>query len=186
MISEEKQTMRLAMRSALRGMSATERTAASARVAAEVRAEIGRVGARVVLGFAPMASEPDWWGGEVAGVRFGFPRVVGVGLEFREGGEPGEMGDGAMGVREPVVTAGLIDPREADLVLVPGLAFDRAGGRLGRGGGFYDRFLAGLPLGVVRVGVAFDRQIVGAVPLGAHDAAVGRVVTERGALACDL
>lgn len=65
-----------------------------------------------------------------------------------------------------------------DWVLVPGVAFDAAGRRLGYGGGYYDRLLPLLRRGVARVAGAFEAQIVDAVPALAHDVAVDCVVTE--------
>ncbi len=185
MISEEKRAMRAVMREWLGGMTLDARASASRSIAREVRAELERVGARCVLGFAPLASEPDWWGGAVPGMRFGFPRVMGDGLRFFEAGGLGELVPGGLGVREPGMEAREVVPGDADVVLVPGVAFDRAGGRLGRGGGFYDRLLAELPPGVLRLGVAFGRQVVAGVPMDGHDFCVDRVVTECGALACN-
>ena len=93
------------------------------------------------------------------------------------------------GVREPRADLPAIDPRRVDLVLVPGLAFDASGGRLGRGGGFYDRFLpgaggAGGPDGAVRIGVCWSGQIVDAVPAEPHDVRVHMLVTEDGLSRC--
>lgn len=85
------------------------------------------------------------------------------------------------GVREPV-SGRAIPIDEIDLILVPGLAFDTAGRRLGRGGGFYDRFLAQPTLrgrGTRRCGVGFDAQIVDEVPAESHDATLSVVVTDR-------
>ncbi len=70
---------------------------------------------------------------------------------------------------------------EIDVVVVPGLGFDRGGNRIGRGAGFYDRFLGGLSGAgggrPVRVAVAFDEQVVDAVPVEGHDAQVEWIVT---------
>lgn len=82
---------------------------------------------------------------------------------------------------------GLRRPREGrpipvsaiDLIVVPGLAFDAQGRRLGRGGGFYDRFLTRLSNRTVRVGLAFDVQIVESVPVENHDGLMDVVVTDR-------
>ena len=65
-------------------------------------------------------------------------------------------------------------------MLVPGLAFDGSGGRLGYGGGFYDRFLDACP--APRVALAFALQVVQAVPREAHDLLVDRIVTEQGVI----
>ena len=79
------------------------------------------------------------------------------------------------GVHEPVIKK--LVPRDAiDLILVPGLAFDRGGRRLGRGGGFYDRFLQLVKPKLV-FGVAFDEQVVDSVPVEGHDAIMTSVIT---------
>ena len=70
-----------------------------------------------------------------------------------------------------------------DVLLVPLLAFDAAGGRLGYGGGFYDRTLAGLP-GRFRLGCAFAVQQVDAVPVGPYDIRLDAVATELGIIRC--
>ena len=70
-------------------------------------------------------------------------------------------------------------PEQIDLVLVPGLAFDRFGNRLGRGGGYYDRFLRRLPVDVLTIGLAFDGMIREHIPLDAHDHPVKMVMTEN-------
>lgn len=84
------------------------------------------------------------------------------------------------GVREPVGSPLPVD--EIDLILVPGLGFDASGRRLGRGGGFYDRFLSH-PLtrerGARVCGVCHDIQIVDAVPSEPHDVVMDVVVTDR-------
>ena len=65
------------------------------------------------------------------------------------------------------------------LVIVPGLAFDERCRRLGRGGGFYDRFLARLPATIPTIGLAFERQVVPELPCALHDAGVHMVATEK-------
>ena len=70
-----------------------------------------------------------------------------------------------------------------DTLLIPLLAFDAAGGRLGYGGGFYDRTLAALP-GCPRLGCAFAAQQVDAVPVGPYDVPMDAVATENGIIRC--
>jgi 5-formyltetrahydrofolate cyclo-ligase len=82
---------------------------------------------------------------------------------------------GAFQVREPVAGCPVVAMNRLDLALVPGLAFDARGHRLGRGKGFYDRLLAGFPGRTV--GVAFDFQVVAQVPVEPHDIALNAVVT---------
>lgn len=84
------------------------------------------------------------------------------------------------GQLEPAADDQLIAPEAMDLVLVPGLAFDRRGVRLGQGMGFYDRYLATLPTGTVTVGVGFEALVVAALPCEDHDVRVTHLVTERG------
>jgi 5-formyltetrahydrofolate cyclo-ligase len=72
-----------------------------------------------------------------------------------------------------------VAPPDLDLVVVPGVAFDEGGRRLGRGRGFYDATLAALRPTTATVGLAFDAQVVPSVPSGPHDARLHAVVTER-------
>ena len=73
-----------------------------------------------------------------------------------------------------------VELQTLDVVVVPGVAFDRSGARLGRGGGFYDRFLKSLPDGTMRVGACFSAQLQDEIPTDPHDLAVDLVVTEIG------
>lgn len=84
------------------------------------------------------------------------------------------------GLRQPPSTAPLVEPSEVDLVLVPGLAFDRRGGRLGYGAGYYDRLLALIPTTAPRVGVTFDALVVDRVPIGVHDVTMSHLASESG------
>ena len=90
----------------------------------------------------------------------------------------------SMGFYEPQPDSELIDPQDVDVVLVPGLAFDRNGGRLGRGRGYYDRLIARLPRGVAVVGVSVDDAIVDSVPMDDADRRVGWLATESGIARC--
>ena len=80
---------------------------------------------------------------------------------------------------EPVAVGAL------QLIIAPGLAFDERGGRLGRGGGFYDRFLGQLLSSVPIVALAFERQIVPQIPQEPHDASVAMIATETRLIRCD-
>lgn len=72
-----------------------------------------------------------------------------------------------------------IPPSMLDLIVAPGIAFDSHGRRLGRGGGFYDRFLARTRDSAVRVGIAFDGQVIDDIPTQDHDLMVDIVITDR-------
>jgi 5-formyltetrahydrofolate cyclo-ligase len=138
---------------------------------------------RVAL-FAPLPGEPNIEGLWEKGARgFCCPRVVDGAIEFVDVRILADLTPSAWNpaVREPSFTeARIIAPAEIELILVPGLAFTRDGHRLGRGGGFYDRFLARLPASTFKLGVCFDLQIVGSLPTEAHDQRVDAVVTECG------
>ena len=70
------------------------------------------------------------------------------------------------------------------MLFVPGLAFDLEGNRLGRGGGWYDRVLAGLGKAVKRVGLAYEFQIMERLPVEAWDQKVHQIVTEKRVVDC--
>ncbi len=90
---------------------------------------------------------------------------------------------GAFGILEPPLDSNRLAAVESfDLVLVPGLAFDRAGHRLGAGKGYYDRFLSGIQ--VPRIALAFGFQIVADIPIEPHDQRVDMIVTEEAVMAC--
>ena len=82
---------------------------------------------------------------------------------------------GSFGVREPAARCPLFPLNRLDLALVPGVGFDAAGHRLGRGGGFYDRLLA--RVAGTRCGVAFDEQMAEEIPVEPHDMALHGILT---------
>jgi len=91
-----------------------------------------------------------------------------------------------MKIPEP---SGLTDERrvgitEVDAVIIPGAAFDERGNRIGYGGGYYDRLLAGLQKSVVVIAPAYEEQIVEAVPTDEHDKKVNVIVTDRRVIRC--
>lgn len=84
---------------------------------------------------------------------------------------------GPYGIEQPHPTASRrVKPEALDLLLVPGVAFDKSGYRLGRGAGYYDRFLATLPPAIPRIGLAFRRQQVARLPRERHDQPVTNVL----------
>lgn len=89
---------------------------------------------------------------------------------------------GPYDIPEPPADNPEIDPATVDVFLVPGLAFDAHGGRLGYGGGFYDRLLATAT--GWRIALAYAAQLIPRVPMGALDLSVDRVVTEHGVIDC--
>lgn len=168
------------MREALSSLDAAAKAAASEKIRAQVRRHPLLQQARVLYGFAPMAAEPDWlgdiWPEKQIVV---FPSIENGVMRFFAAGGHHELKPGAFGIAEPVIKIPAPPP---DAALIPGLAFDAHGGRLGRGRGFYDRFLASIPH-VPIVGVCFSCQLVPHIPMEEHDARVGAIITEQGVIA---
>lgn len=137
--------------------------------------------ARTVLLYAPMSEEADVSTAVAPlrerGMRTLLPRVRGDELELAAAGDLHALDAGYRGIREP--TGPSIDPEVIDLVVVPGVAFDPHGGRLGHGGGHYDRLLARLAPECLRVGTCFACQVVPRVPREEHDEPVDIVLTEH-------
>lgn len=121
----------------------------------------------------------------LAGSRLALPAMLGKGRPLlMRAWAPGEpLAETTWGIQEPLGDAAVIEP---DVVLVPLLAFDRAGYRLGYGGGFYDRTLAGLRAkkAIVAVGLGYDEQKVDAVPHDSYDQRLDWVLTPSGPLQC--
>ncbi len=102
-------------------------------------------------------------------------------LEFRvawRGDEAFALEAGVWGIEEPAAGAPVVPPDAIDLVVVPALAIDGAGHRLGYGRGYYDQTLV-RTVNAVTVGVAFDFQLIAEVPFEAHDVPVAWVVTDQ-------
>ena len=141
--------------------------------------------ARTVIIFAPQSREPDvemLWA-HAAGRTIGYPRVEDNRLGLYAVASPFDLQSGQWGLREPAADpTRAVAPNAIDLILVPGIAFTRAGARLGRGGGYYDRLLSGLPPGACKIGVCFDVQILPELPTESHDQHVDFVATESGIL----
>lgn len=96
----------------------------------------------------------------------------------------GDLTPGAFGILEPKVEAPLLREEEIDLVLVPGVAFDRRGGRVGFGKGFYDLALPNFRNETLRVGVAYAFQLVDQVPQVEKDQKVHWLLTDEGLIDC--
>ncbi|MFM8457673.1 MAG: 5-formyltetrahydrofolate cyclo-ligase [Chthoniobacterales bacterium] len=136
--------------------------------------------ARVVAAYAALPGEPDLrpldWAGEKTVL---LPRVDGDDLVFHAVSDATHLRSGAFGVKEPdPAKCPAFDPRDAEIIFIPGMAFTNEGLRLGRGRGFYDRLLAALPEDILRVGVCFAEQIVAGIPSEPHDEEVDVVLSQ--------
>ena len=90
------------------------------------------------------------------------------------------LSDGRYGIREPDPSCPVVDPAEVDAALIPGLAWDRYGARLGRGAGYYDRLLQSPRWRGFKCGLFFSIQEFERLPTEQHDALMNAVVTEGG------
>lgn len=100
-----------------------------------------------------------------------------------------ELAPGTWDILEPSDTvrhdpSRRVEPDAVQLAILPGLAFDRRGGRLGQGKGYYDRLLPQLPHATPTVALAFDCQMIDDVPMTARDRAVDMIITESGLVRC--
>lgn len=134
----------------------------------------------VVAGFIPKDFEPDIMGlySEV-GIDFVFPKVQGHHLEFYKPKSLQDLETSSFGIQEPIVSKSeFIRFNDIQVVLVPGVAFDRQFYRLGRGKGFYDRMLSQYK--GLKIGVSYLEQISNeALPVENHDVRMDIIVTEN-------
>ena len=159
------------------------RIAGSTVIAASVDALLASLapGSLVAL-YAPKSTEVDTLDLDTRlrarGLRVAYPRIVEGDrrLAFHET-TIAELADGRFGLREPRPDAPAVDLASIAAFVIPGLAFDRHGGRVGWGRGYYDATLAHAP-DALRIGIAFDCQLVPSVPSDPHDAPLHYVVTE--------
>jgi 5-formyltetrahydrofolate cyclo-ligase len=183
-LAARKRLLREGLRRRRPEVTAERAAAAAAAVAARVAAlpEFGRA-LRVAL-YAALSDElpsvPLFETARAAGKRLLWPRVVAGRLEFAACSGIEELRPGVLGIPAPPTTLPAESPLAGDVVIVPGLAFDAAGRRLGRGAGHYDRaFPAGRADAPLLVGVGYAFQLVDEVPAGPHDRRMDVVVTEE-------
>lgn len=160
-----------------------ERAAAAEAVAAALVG--GLRGAGTVAAFVPDPSEPGHGRLPDAyaelGARVLLPVIPGEGRALDWAVHTGELERGRFGLSQPVgPRLGVTAIGEADAIVVPALAVDRAGIRLGRGGGYYDRALVHARPDAVLVTVVFDDERVDHLPREVHDRPVRAVVTPSG------
>ena len=110
------------------------------------------------------------------GKRIVVPRVEGDIMRFYDY-SPDKMQSGAFGIEEPTGEIE-VPAQDIDLIIVPARAFTRRGERLGRGGGFYDKYMSLSGFRAYKIGIAYSVQIFDSLPCDTHDIKVDEVVTE--------
>ncbi|MEO8674831.1 MAG: 5-formyltetrahydrofolate cyclo-ligase [Casimicrobiaceae bacterium] len=188
-LREAKLTLRRAVLARRDALGMDDRAAASAAIFARLAALPSFASARTLLLTLPFRSEWDSLPlvrqALAAGKSVVVPRVNATTrmLELHAIADPDrDAAPGHQGIPEPLAHCPAVAPALVDWVLVPGVAFDRAGRRLGYGGGYYDRLLPLLSPRAARIAGAFDLQIVDRVPSGPHDVTVDRIVTPSDAI----
>ena len=186
----EKRRLRVLLRQRRRALSARDVEENSQRITARLCAQAMFHQARQVLLYSPDENEVEteglWQAACRRGIAVYYPRVTAdkQAVEFvrRHDNEP--LIPGVFDIPVPPGEDLLTSVSWTDLVLIPGVGFDRAGHRLGRGRGYYDRALRGVLAGALRVGLAHEFQVVSHVPVDPHDERVDYIVTEKRLIAC--
>ena len=187
-VEKLKADLRLVMRRTLKQKTEEKCTSDSAKLCARLKEQLFFQNARSILFFASLPEEPDLWAllnetlatnkmvalpcFDADNQRYHPRRVKDIHVEILSG---------KFGIREPAPTCIAMPLDDLDLVLVPGVAFDWHGHRLGRGKGFYDRMLQDFK--GPKAGIAFDEQIVEAVPAEKNDVKMDFVLTPTRCLA---
>lgn len=186
-----KQQIRQLAKERIANMSLDERIRATQLILQRARAFLLTTDAQLAAFYMPISDEIDivplirWW--QQRGLPVALPRTLTQEkrLEFRRVIRLEiDLQVGAFGILEPKPSCPLVTPDEIDIIVVPGLAFDECCNRLGRGLGYYDRFLKNLPQRTLKVALAFECQIMPRIPIKPNDVPMDTVITEKRAIFC--
>jgi 5-formyltetrahydrofolate cyclo-ligase len=181
-LAEQKTALRKEICSQLAKLTPEWRTLHSASACLLLEGEEIWKNAQAILFFAPLAQEPDIWplaaDALAAEKKVALPKFVSerrryISCEVRN--FQNDVEAGRFGIRESKFHCAEVSLSDLDLILVPGIAFDLRGNRLGRGTGFYDRLLA--EFRGTKIGIAFDEQVLAEIPAESHDVRVDFILT---------
>jgi 5-formyltetrahydrofolate cyclo-ligase len=183
--TDPKRAMRDAIKRTLAHLSPTHRASAARSILTQLRALPEYQRATTILAYASLPTELDLDPFIRAALTdsksIALPRVEPAGIAMHPvliANLDDDVETGRYAIRSPRPRCVPADPHDLDLVLVPGLAFDENARRLGRGVGFYDRWIGAHPRAdTTIVGIAYDEQLVDRVPTDAHDRAMDLLVT---------
>ena len=154
----------------------------SDRIAEHLQSSSLFTGAKTVLAYFSFRQEPDLSSLFVdSNYIWGFPRCVEKSLHWHKVTQSDSITKGSYGIMEPNTDSPQIEPGEVDLILVPTVACDYQGYRLGYGGGYYDRLLSS-PLwqGKTTIGIVFDFAYLSKLPIEPWDIRLSGICTEIG------
>jgi 5-formyltetrahydrofolate cyclo-ligase len=179
---DPKNALRQQIRARLEAMTLEQRAVESQQACALLEQQGIWNSAQTILFYAPLSEEPDVWplleASLAAGRTVALPRFDSKSGQYaacRIQDLAKEIQPGQFGIREPTDSCPVTPWNRLDFVLVPGVAFDLRGRRLGRGKGFYDQLLA-LVRGTT-CGIAFEEQIVEGIPVEPHDVLLNCILT---------
>lgn len=182
-VHHAKADLRQQVRARLNALTPDQQTAASRDICSRLREHASWQSATTVLCFAPLPDEADVWPlvteGLATGKLIGLPRFAPehsgyVASQVRD--LERDVRIGRFQIREPLPGCPELVLSRFDLILVPGVAFDKHGQRLGRGQGYYDRWLREVHRATL-CGVAFREQLLEEIPAASHDVRMHLVVT---------
>lgn len=173
----DKRVVRKEVREALAAISPEEKTQKSTMLALALLVHPAVRNARVVALFSPLPDEPQI--GEIIellshGRIVLLPRVEGDVMRFYTF-SPEAMYKGSYGILEPMC-GNPFPPAEIDVIIVPGVAFTADGARMGRGKGFYDKYMSQEGFNAHKIGVCYSEQVVQSLPCERHDVFMDEVV----------
>ncbi len=184
-VGKQKKLLRNKIREAVACLENEQKCQESEAVRLTIEGTVEFEKAQVIMCYCSMPSELNTakmlqcWPAEKTIV---LPRVNGLEMEVRLF-DKSKMKSGQLDILEPTTDCQLFSPEDIDLIIVPGMAFDVNGNRLGHGKGFYDRFIVHTE--ATLFGVCFNCQLVDQVPTEGHDKKMHRIITASKIINCD-
>lgn len=166
-------------------MEATARDKCNARIIANLMSSDYYKCANTIFTFVSFGSEVDTHGLIAKALKDGktiaVPKIKTKeqGIEVFQISDLGDLKPGYYGILEPVDGCPTVKSDEFDLILMPGVAFDRQGGRVGYGAGYYDRYLAAAKKAVTKIALGYSLQLVEHVPTDYFDILIDGIITEN-------
>lgn len=177
MVQFDKKKLRCEVRARIAMLDDAEKEERSVAIGRELERHIAVSGAMVVALYSPLGDEPQLWSlveRLAQSMSVVLPRVEGDVMNFYSY-DKCAMAKGAYGINEP--QNGLpVDVCEIDAIVVPGVAFAADGARMGRGKGYYDRYLSQNGCRALKIGVCYREQVVESIPTEPHDVKMDTVI----------